>query len=276
MKKEDEFIFDKAVIQKNCDDFYSLYNATRGEVYEMCNLKKKHTYEVAKNCMMIAGRMGLCEYDCDMAWVIGQLHDFARFGQAVKTHSLDDSAAFDHAKLGARILFTHHLVDDIIPGYNRIDEADKIAMEKAVYHHSEYELPDNLTGRERIFCEIIREADKLDIFRVIAESDYEVIYGCSLWEIERDDISPAIEEAFYEHRLAEYAKRVTRADYHMAHIALCFGLKEKAARHRAIEQGYIEQMMDIEFLNPKVQKKYLGMKEQLMIYLNGYDIICAP
>ena len=267
MTEKNGFRFDKDTIQKNCDEFYSLYNVTHGEVFEMCNLKKIHTYNVAENCTMIAKRMGLDEYDCDMAWVIGQLHDFARFGQAVRTLSLDDSEAFDHAKLGARMLFIHHLVDDIIPGYDRIDNVDKTVMEKAVYHHSEYKLPDDLTERERLFCEIIREADKLDIFRTIVDSGYEINYGCSLEEMERDDISPAIEEAFYEHRLAEYAKRVTKADYHMAHIALCFGLEEASARQRAREQGYIEQMMDIEFTDPLVQKKYLGMKEQVYKWL---------
>ena len=53
----------------------------------------------------------------------------------------------------------------------------------------------------------------------------------------------------------------------MAHIALCFGLKEASARQRAREQGYIEQMMDIEFTDPLVQKKYLGMKEQVHKWL---------
>ena len=53
----------------------------------------------------------------------------------------------------------------------------------------------------------------------------------------------------------------------MAHIALCFGLESKSARNRAIEQGYLEKMMDICFHDQKVQKKYEGMKEQVMLFL---------
>ncbi len=51
-------------------------------------------------------------------------------------------------------------------------------------------------------------------------------------------LKKGIAEAFYEHRLAEYSKRVTPADFHMAHIALCFGLGSASARQRAVEQGY--------------------------------------
>ena len=260
---ENDFRFDRDTIERNCEEFYSLYNGMRGDVHNMCERKKIHTREVAKNCQLIAEKMSLSEYECDMARVIGLLHDFARFGQAVRTHSFNDNERFDHAKLGARLLFTHRLVDDIIPDYDKIPEADRIVMEKAIYHHSDYVLVDDLSERELLFCNIIRDADKLDIFRVVATGGPESIYGCSLEELRNTDISPAIEAAFYEHRVAEYPKRVTKADYLMAHIALFFGLEEESTKQRAIEQGYLEKMMDVEFADPVVQKKYLGMIEQL-------------
>ena len=262
-----DFRFDTDTIRKNCDDFYSLYNVTKGDVYQMCELKKIHTEQVAKNCLKIAKNMGLNDYDCDLAWVIGELHDFARFGQAVVTQSLDDSDRFNHARLGARILFTHHLADDIIPDFEKMDDVDKSVLEKAVFHHSDYELPEGLSEREELFCKIIREADQLDIFRTIVESGYEINYGCSLEELLKTDISEEIESAFYRHALADYSKRVTPADYHMAHIALCFGLNDRSARQRALEQGYLKKMMDIEFSDPYVQRRYVGMKKEVEEFL---------
>ena len=53
------FAFDRAAIKKNCDDFYAMYKATKDEVYKMCSRKIIHTYEVAKNCRIIAGEMGM-------------------------------------------------------------------------------------------------------------------------------------------------------------------------------------------------------------------------
>lgn len=86
-----DYSFDRKTIQDNCEEFYGLYNVTQGDVRAMCELKAVHTRAVASNCFMIAENMGLSDYDRDMAWVIGELHDFARFGQAVVTKCLDDS-----------------------------------------------------------------------------------------------------------------------------------------------------------------------------------------
>lgn len=262
-----DFRFDTDTIRKNCEEFFELYNITKNDVYKMCQLKLIHTRAVAENCIRISRNMGLSEYDCDLAWIIGELHDFARFGQAVVTKSLDDSERFNHAKLGARILFTHHLIDEIIPDYDKVCEEDRIVMEKAVYHHSDFHLPDDLSERELLFCKIIREADQLDIFRTIVESGWEINYFCSREKLLEGEISDDIAKAFFRHTLADYSKRVTPADFHMAHIALCFGLDSESARQRAVEQGYLMQMMDIEFTQPKVQEKYAEMKKEVYGFL---------
>ena len=253
-------IFDKDEIKRNCDDFFSLYDVTKARTYDMCKAKLIHTNAVAANCIHIAQYLGLNEYDCDLAWIIGELHDFARFGQAVVTQTFRDSDRYNHAKFGARLLFKHGMIEDIISNSDEICDEDKRVMEKAIYHHSDLKLPDDLTERERLFCEIIREADQIDIFRTIATSGWETIYGHGRDEILATDISDAILAAFPKHELADYSKRVTNADYHLAHIALCFGLKSVAAKQRAIQQGYLQQLMDIEFHDSTVQEKYLRAK----------------
>ncbi len=253
-------LFDKDEIKRNVDDFFSLYDVTKARIRDMCTAKKIHTNAVAANCVFIAEHLGLNEYDRDLAWTVGELHDFARFGQAVVTQTFRDNDRYNHAKFGARLLFKHGMIEDIMSDFDKVSDADKLVMERAVYHHSDFKLPDDLTERERLFCDIIREADQIDIFRTIATSTWEMIYGHGRDEVLSTDISDAILSAFPRHELADYSKRVTLADCHLAHIALCFGLKTAAARRRAIEQGYLQQLMNIEFSNPQVQQKYLAAK----------------
>ena len=263
-------IFDRSEIMKNCEDFFSLYNAfskNKDKIYDMCQRKKHHTRRVAENCMMIAGYMRLNEYDCNLAWTIGELHDFARFGQAVVTKTFVDSERFNHARLGARLLFTHRMIEDIIPNYDEISEEDKKVMEKAVYYHSDYALPEGLTEREELFCKIVRDADKVDIFRTSAETSFESMYGCSKEDIMKSDISEPVEEAFLNHLTVDRTKRVTHADFRLSHIALCFGLEYESSKQRAIDEGYLLKMLDIEFLNPEVQRRYLRMKSNVKEFL---------
>lgn len=67
------------------------------------------------------------------------------------------------------------MIDDIILNWDDVPDEDKLVMNKAVYYHSDFALPDDLTTCERLFCGIIREADKLDIFCVMPRT----IYGFS-------------------------------------------------------------------------------------------------
>jgi hypothetical protein len=175
---------------------------------------------------------------------------------------------WNHAHVGANLLFDYGLVNDLIPNWGDVCEEDQLVVYKAVYHHSDFHLPDGLTEREHMYCKLIREADQMDIFRTIVESGWETIYGHTKEEILASDFSDAIVQALFRHELADYSKRTTYADYHLAHIALCFGLESLAARHKAVEQGYLLQMMDIEFARPEVDRTFQQIKAEVMAYLD--------
>ena len=256
-------IFNKKQIKKNCEDFFALYNMTTGDIGAMCKRKITHSREVAKNSLYLAKELKLNEYDATLAWIIGYLHDFARFGQAIVTRTFKDSDRYNHAHMGAKLLFRRGMIEDIILNYDEVANEDKIVMRKAIYHHSDLVLPDNLTEREILFCDIIREADKIDIFRAITKAGYKEMYGADKAEIAKTDISPEIEMAFYNHTTADYKKRKTLADFLLAHQALFFGLDLPAARQKVLKDGYFNKMFDIKFSNPETEEKYQRMKKCL-------------
>lgn len=250
-------------IEENCEEFFNLYAIADEKARVMCKRKHIHTQEVAKNSLYIANALNLSKYDQNIAWTIGYLHDFARFGQAVVTQTFKDSEAYNHAHNGTKLLFQHGMIEGIIDNYDDISDEDKILMEKAIYHHGDLILPVDLTEREKLFCDIIREADKIDIFRAVVTTGYETMYGASKEEIAQTDISAEIESAFYNRATADYKKRKTPADFLLAHQALFFGLNMKAGKIKVIKDGYLKKMMDITFLNPKTQERYVKIKKCL-------------
>lgn len=256
-------MFEREEIERNCEDFFSLYNMTTGVTSVMCKRKSMHSREVAKNSLYLAKELNLNEYDTTLAWIIGYLHDFARFGQALVTRTFKDSKKYNHAYRGAELLFKHKMIEDIITNYDEVANEDKIVMEKAIYYHGELTLPEDLTEREKIFCEIIREADKIDIFRAIAKAGYKEMYGADKAEIAKTDISPEIEAAFLNRATADYKKRKTLADFLLAHEALFFGLTIAASKRKVIEDGYFNKMFDITFSNAETEEKYSRMKKCL-------------
>ncbi len=122
--------------------------------------KKEHTYRVIKLCMEIAKSLQMNDHDVFLMKLIGLYHDIGRFDQFKQFSKFNDSETYDHASKGVIILNTLQILDDL-------EEKDLIL--KAIENHNQIKLEENLSPREKQFCEIIRDADKLDILNLVIE-----------------------------------------------------------------------------------------------------------
>ena len=127
---------------------------------ENIRLKYFHTIEVANISYEVAKRLNLSSEERDLAKLIGYLHDIGRFIQVSKTNTFKDKT-MDHATEGVKILFEEGLIREFILD----DKYDQI-IEKAVRNHNKYEIIDKVNDEELMFANIIRDSDKIDIFRV--------------------------------------------------------------------------------------------------------------
>jgi putative nucleotidyltransferase with HDIG domain len=124
-------------------------------------LKIEHTYRVAKLCVQIAESLNLTEEDIELSWLIGMLHDIGRFEQLENYGTFIDAKSINHAQYGADILFEKQLIREFIEGSSYDD-----IIQAAIWYHNVYKLPDNLDERTKLFCNLIRDADKIDILKV--------------------------------------------------------------------------------------------------------------
>ena len=83
---------------------------------------------------------------------------FGRFEQWTKYKSFDDLKTIDHGDLGEELLFKKGLIKNF-----KLDDEFYDIVSKAIKYHNKYELPDDLTVREKMHAKIVRDADKLDI-----------------------------------------------------------------------------------------------------------------
>lgn len=127
---------------------------------EKIRLKYFHTIEVANVSYELANRLNLTNEEQEVAKLIGYLHDIGRFIQMTKTNTFKDKK-MDHATEGVKILFE----DGLIRNFITEDKYDEI-IKKAVNNHNKYEIIDEVNNKELLFANIIRDCDKIDIFRV--------------------------------------------------------------------------------------------------------------
>lgn len=254
---------------------------------EKIKLKIDHTYRVAGLCQRIAESLGLSEPDVDIAWLLGMLHDIGRFEQIRRFGTFNDVQSVDHAEFGADLLFKEGLIRKFAEGYyeecelarSGNEEAEQIIknnehhnkdtglIEMAIRQHNKYRVKEDLTERQRMFCDILRDADKVDIFKVNADIPMEIIYDVTTEELKNGVITKEVLESFYKKETVLKSVRRSAVDNIVGHISLLFELVYKESYRQAKEQGYVYKLLDFKSDVPEVNAEFDDMRKYVDEFL---------
>ena len=225
-------------------------------------LKVEHTLSVCDLCVRIADSLSLTPEDTDLAWMMGLLHDIGRFEQVRQYNTFRDSESVNHAQFGADLLFKNELIRE----YLKEDSFDSL-LEKAIRNHNVYRLPEDLSEREKTFCQILRDADKIDILRVNRQTPMTQIYNLPEEAFLYSEISDPVFEDMLHHRDVNRKNSKTGIDFLMGHIAFVFGLVYPVSFEIVKEQGYLDQMLSFESRNEKTRMKMEIIREEVRAYM---------
>ena len=154
-------------IYKNMFDTYAkkyIDLCEKDEDKTLIKYKLEHTYRVKENMGKIANSCNLNEHDMFLAKLIGLFHDIGRFKQYHVYKTYDDKKSVEHAKYSAQILKENNMLKGL-------DESDFNVVYKSVYYHSVFlveSIEEKLTSKELFFLNMIRDADRLDIYESMA------------------------------------------------------------------------------------------------------------
>lgn len=224
------------VMRQSWLEAFSSYVARYDLLDERISLKVEHTYEVAELCDEIARGEGLSPADIDLAWLCGLLHDIGRFEQLRQWGTFSDAKSCSHAELGTQVL------KEEMGSFTGDQEWARI-IERAVALHSDFRLPSGLSARERLFCIITRDADKVDILRVFNQSSCAAVLGIDPGEFSRGEISDMAFEAFGEHRCLARDERPGSLDGLVGAVCLAFELELPASRRALVDRGYLRALL---------------------------------
>ena len=254
---------------------------------EKIKLKIDHTYRVAGLCQRIAESLGLSEPDVDIAWLLGMLHDIGRFEQIRRFGTFNDVQSVDHAEFGADLLFKEGLIRKFAEGYyeecelarsgneeaeqmiknNEHHNKDTGLLEMAIRQHNKYRVKEALTERQRMFCDILRDADKVDIFKVNADIPMEIIYDVTTEELKNGVITKEVLESFYKKETVLKSVRRSAVDHIVGYISLLFELVYKESYRQAREQGYVYKLLDFKSDVPEVNAEFDDMRKYVDEFL---------
>jgi len=153
-------VVDLASLEAWFDAFCGSFRTTDAEVQRNFDLKQLHTRRVCEAARLItadgAPRRQM------LAQVAALCHDLGRFPQYQEYRTFLDSQSVNHAQLSAQILQQSSLLD-FLP------KPDRDSVYFAVRLHNVFQLPSGLPPQTDDLLRLVRDADKLDIWRVFIE-----------------------------------------------------------------------------------------------------------
>ena len=253
---------DRERVRQAFAQYVQQYNAKDEKIL----LKIRHTYRVAEISEKIAVGLGLSSYDTDLAWLIGMLHDIGRFEQLRQYGTFIDAESIDHAHLGVELLFQDGLIRDYVEECSVEMEkmrGDLNVIQVAIRNHSAYRIEEGLDERTLLFCKIIRDADKVDIFKVAYDTPLEVLYRCTTKEFQNAAVSPEVIQAYREEHAVLRSLKKTPVDFLVGHIALIFELEFSVSRQITQEQGYVQKLLSFQSNLPETAAVFQDMRKQM-------------
>ncbi|MCF4114147.1 MULTISPECIES: HD domain-containing protein [Dethiosulfovibrio] len=148
-------------IRRWFDDYVASFYSTCGRLHQL-ELKERHSHRVAENAGLLADELGWDESARHLAVAAGLLHDLGRFPQYRDYGTFYDFRSLDHGDRGERV-FREDFPGDII---------DPIELELIAFttrEHNKKDLPVGRTEKEMELLKLIKDSDRIDIFRVVRE-----------------------------------------------------------------------------------------------------------
>jgi len=212
------------------------FHTDDAEVMQGIRIKEIHTGYVTKIAVELAQHLGLNEHDVQLAEIMGLFHDVGRFRQYSLYQTFNDAQSEDHADLGLKVLAE-------LPLMQQLSEADRTLVRFAIGNHNKKTIALTEDKRARLFAKLLRDADKLDIYRVLAPfiaPEHAEEAPKFIKQTAEQSISPQFIADFQAGKQADYRKLRTQGDRKIVRLMWVYDINFSWTLQRIVERGYID------------------------------------
>ena len=230
-------------------------------VQESMDLKKEHTWRVCEAITDIGRSLNLSQDDLCVAESAALLHDIGRFEQFKRYRTFADYKSEDHAALGVKIIQANQVLRDFEPAVARL-------ITQAVKYHNRATLPAGEEKRCLFFLKLLRDADKVDIWRVV--TDYYKNAGHNRNKVieldlpDNPEISNSVYNALMNGKLVQMDDLKTLNDFKMLQIGWIYDINFPRTFQIIKENKYLEMLRDA---LPKTSTRVEEVYERARTYL---------
>ncbi len=214
--------------------------------------KIEHTFRVVQLVEEIALSLNLNEEDTYVVKLAGLLHDIGRFEQYKNYQTFKDEDSINHGKLGEDILTDNFL--------KKFTDKNFSIIRKAVFNHNKLEIDKSLNEKEKLICNIVRDADKIDILNLVL--------NFSILVIKNDKISDKVYKTFLEKKPIVKEDRKTDMDNLICNLAFIFDINYPKSLEIIKSKDYLNKLLN-KYKSYFKEEELLDIREIVNKYLEG-------
>lgn len=204
------------------------------------DLKIEHTFRVLRNAKQIVEGEDFPLHLRRACLLAALYHDVARFEQYLQYHTFRDKDSIDHGRLGVVILKREKRLNGEKQPIPHIVLA-------AVGLHNRFALPQQLPDATKLACLVVRDADKLDILRIMDKhlsgtKPYNPTVVLRLPD-DPDLASPSVSEAVMENRVAAYSDLKSVNDFRLLLGSWFYDMHFSASREQCLADGHARHLV---------------------------------
>ena len=228
-------------IRKQFTRYVNGFAAADAEQHSLLQLKAKHCECVAEEARGISSDLGWPVSEQNAAKALGLLHDIGRFSQFAEFGTFSDSVSVDHGERGWTLIRQAGWL-------SRLPSEERNAILGGVRYHNRQTIPGNLGRQSLAFVRLVRDADKLDIFRVVLDA------------VERNgfrdlptmlpnitlDRRPSLQlvEEIFRRRCASLCNVKSLADFLLMQVSWVYDLNYTPAFKRFHDRGILSRILE--------------------------------
>jgi len=218
-------------------EYAASFTGTSALCDENIGLKVDHTLRVTAEMRRLCAAEKIPARLAGPATYTALLHDISRFSQFRQSGSFNDAESFDHGDRSAEIAAAEGWVSDL-------DHHTAEAVLTAVCWHNKPTVPAELSPDAMTLTRLVRDADKLDIFKVVLEYLDDPRNPAVTFSLDPDaGVTPAIAEAIAAGRQVAHRDMRSAADFVAAKLLWPFDLNFGWSRREFLKRDYIGRLM---------------------------------
>ncbi len=220
-------------------NYLARLEVTEDQIRDGVRLKARHTIRVCAEIRRISTNLGLSSGQIRLAEALALFHDVGRFEQYIKHRGFLDRDTVNHAVLGVETMEKAGILSSLHPVTAEI-------LRKSVLYHNRKELPAKEDEAVLFFARLIRDADKLDIWRILTayytRPPKKKVEAIDLNLPDKPDFSPQVLADITAGRSVDEKHMRTQGDFKLMQMAWVYDLNYAPAYQRVKQKGYLRKI----------------------------------